>query len=44
MWNAIDRYGETPWRAGVVEAEEGDHSVHVDEQKGNLILHLARGR
>jgi len=44
MWSAIDRYGESWGRAGVVEAEQGDHPVHVDEQKGNLILHLARGR
>jgi hypothetical protein len=44
MWTAIDRYGEPRGRAGVVEAEQGDHPVHVDEQKGNLILHLARGR
>jgi hypothetical protein len=44
MWNAIDRYGESKGRAGVIEAEEGDHPVHVDEQKRNLSLHLARGR
>jgi hypothetical protein len=44
MWSAIDRDGEPPWRAGVVEAEEGDHPVHIDEQNRNLICHLARGR
>jgi len=44
MWVALDRDREPLGRAGVVEAEQGDHPVHVDEQKGNLILHLARGR
>jgi len=44
MWSAIDRYGESWGRAGVVEAEQGDHSVHVNEKYGNLIFHLARGR
>jgi hypothetical protein len=32
MWNALDRNGESSGRAGVIEAEEGDHPVHVDEQ------------
>jgi hypothetical protein len=27
--------GNPRGRAGVVEAEQGDHPVHVDEQKGN---------
>jgi hypothetical protein len=44
MRNALDRYGESRGRAGVIEPEEGDHSVHIDEKKGNLILHLAGGR
>jgi hypothetical protein len=37
MRSAVHRYGEPRGRAGVVEAEEGDHAVDVDEQEGNLI-------
>jgi hypothetical protein len=44
MWSAIDRDGETIGRAGVVEAEEGDHAVDIDEENGSLILHLDGAR
>jgi hypothetical protein len=35
MWSTGDRHGEAWGRAGVIEAEQGDHPVHVDQQKGN---------
>jgi hypothetical protein len=44
MWSAIHRDGEPKGRAGVVEAEEGQHTVDVDEQNGDLILHLDGAR
>jgi len=44
MRNAIDRDGESSWRAGVVEAEEGDDPVDIYEQYGSLISHLGEGR
>jgi hypothetical protein len=44
MRNAIHADGETWWRAGVVEAEQGDHTVDVDQQEGNFIWHLAGAR
>jgi hypothetical protein len=44
MRNAFDRDGEPRGRAGLVEAEEGDHPVDVDQKKRSFILHLERGR
>jgi hypothetical protein len=32
MWSAVHAHGYSWGRAGVIEAEEGDHAVHVDEQ------------
>jgi hypothetical protein len=44
MWSAIHADGESRGRAGVVEAEEGDDTVDIDEQHGDLILHLDGAR
>jgi hypothetical protein len=45
MWNAIDRYGESGGRVGVIEPEQGDHAVDVDEQHGEFFRrHPETGR
>jgi hypothetical protein len=45
MWNAIDHNGESGWRVGVIEPEQGDHTVHVDEQYGTFFRrHPETGR
>ena len=42
MWHAIDCNGESQGRVGVVEPEEGHHSVHVYEQHGEIFRRTHR--